>query len=77
MFNMINMLTDSYVEIEYLHKLNEDFEGFKAGTVLKRTPIGEKRPFYIVWTGLGNLEIPLEKVTLYQKTTRVTVEEVK
>ena len=74
---MINRLTDSYVEIEYLHKLNEDFGELKSGLLLRRTPIREKRPFYIVWTGTGNLEIPLEKVTLYQKTTRVTVEEVK
>lgn len=75
---MINRLTDSYVEIEYIHKLNEDVsDTLKAGKVLRGTPTREKRPFYVEWNGVDNIEIPLEKVTVYQKTTRVTVEEVK
>lgn len=74
---MINRLTDNYVEIEYLHKLNEDHEDLKAGLLLRRTPTSERRPFYNQWTSTEIIEIPQEKVTLYQKTTRVTVEEVK
>lgn len=73
---MINMLTDNYVEIEYLHRLNEDHGDLKAGLLLRRTPTRDKRPFYNQWNGTEIIEIPLEKVTLYQKTTRVTVEEV-
>ena len=74
---MINRLTDSYVEIEYLHKLNEDFGELKSGLLLRRTPTRDKRPFYNQWTGSEIIEIPQDKVTLYQKTTRVTIEEVK
>lgn len=75
---MINRLSDNYVEIEYLHKLNEDFgDTLKAGIILKRTPIREKCASYSQWNGMGFVEIPPEKVTLYQKTTRVIVEEVK
>lgn len=73
---MINRLTDNYVEIEYLHKLNEDFGEFKSGLLLRRTPTRERRLFYNQWNGKQIIEIPQEKVTLYQKTTRVTVEEV-
>ena len=74
---MINTLTDNYVEIEYLHKLNEDHGDLKAGLLIRRTPTRERRPFYVAWNGIDNVEIPQEKVTLYQKTTRVTFEEVK
>ena len=74
---MINRLTDNYVEIEYLHKLNEDHGDLKAGLLIRRTPTRERRPFYNQWNGEQIIEIPQEKVTLYQKTTRVTVEEVK
>lgn len=74
---MINTLTDNYVEIEYLHKLNEDHGDLKAGLLIRRTPTRERRPFYAAWNGIDNVEIPQEKVTLYQKTTRVTFEEVK
>ena len=74
---MINMLTDNYVEVVYLHKLNEDFETLKAGLLIRRTPTRERRPFYNHWNAEQIIEIPQEKVTLYQKTTRVTVEEVK
>jgi hypothetical protein len=74
---MINTLADNYVEIEYLHKLNEDYGELKAGVLIRRTPTGERRPFYNHWNGEQIIEIPQEKVTLYQKTTRVTFEEVK
>ena len=74
---MINRLTDNYVEIEYLHKLNEDHGDLKAGLLIRCTPTRERRPFYVAWNGIDNVEIPQEKITLYQKTTRVTLEEVK
>ena len=75
---MINRLTDNYVEIEYLHKLNEDVgDTLKASIVLKRTPIREKLSSYSQWNGMEFVQIPPEKVTVYQKTTKVTVEEVK
>jgi glutaredoxin-related protein len=75
---MINRFSDNYVEIEYLHKLNEDIgDTLKAGIVLKRTPIREKLTSYSQWNGMEFVKIHPEKVTLYQKTTRVTVEEAK
>lgn len=75
---MINRLTDNYVEIEYHHKLNEDIgDTLKAGIILIRTPVKEKLSYYTAWNGMKFVQISPDKIAVYQKTTKVTVEKVK
>ena len=73
------MTKENWVQVEYLHKLTEDVGSIGAthiaGIVLTCTPTPQKLEYYSTFNGVGFDKIPPEKVKVYQRTTKHSVEE--
>jgi hypothetical protein len=70
------MIKENLVKIRYEHRLAEDIgKTLKAGVTLHSLERRDKLPHYSAWNGLKFINIPLNKVKVYQVTTKHTVEE--
>jgi hypothetical protein len=68
-------IKENWVMVRYEHRLTEDIGTLKAGTTLHSLETRDKLPFYSAWNGVKFIDIPSEKVTVYQVTTKHTVTE--
>lgn len=70
------MIKEDWIEIEYLHKLEEDIEEYiRSGIIVLRTEDSKKRESYSVFDGDKFRAIPPEKIKVYKLTTKHFVEE--
>jgi hypothetical protein len=65
----------SWIKVRYEHRLTEDIGTLKEGITLHSLETRDKLPLYSAWNGVKFIDIPSEKVNVYQVTTKHTVTE--
>jgi hypothetical protein len=69
------MTKEDWVQVKYEHRLTEDIDILRAGITLHSFLSSKKLENYTAWNGLTFINIPPEKVKVYQIITKHVVEE--
>jgi hypothetical protein len=69
------LIKEDWVQIKYEHRLTEDIDILRAGITLHSFSSSKKLENYTAWNGLTFINIPPNKVKVYQLTTKHIVTE--
>jgi len=69
------MIKEDWVQIKYEHRLTEDIDILRAGITLHSFSSSKKLENYTAWNGVTFINIPPNKVKVYQITTKHAVTE--